>query len=264
MEQKNLIMGTISYYRWEDIKPFFKSLEKTGFSGEVTIFIEYVDEKTKKRLKNLNYKVNMVPFQRVGLEKIFIINDYRYYLYHNFLNENSDRYNNILLTDVRDVYFQADPFNANWSSDAITVAKECLNVSDEFWNTKWILKKYGSHIYSSLQDKTILCSGTTFGSAILISQYINKMVESLFYGEYHPMSDQAVHNYLIYSRKIEPVIFADNYQGPIMTLGLENEWNIKINQDRKVLLNNGDVAPILHQYDRKEFLKNLLKDEISS
>ena len=39
-----------------------------------------------------------------------------------------------------------------------------------------------------------------------------------------------------------------------MTLALEDDKNIMINTDNRILLKNGKIAPIVHQYDRKNDL----------
>lgn len=263
-EKKDLIMAVISNYTWEDVKPFFLSLEKSEFAGEVVLFIENINEQTQKILKDLKLDMNLIPFQRVRLENIFNICDYRHYLYLNFLESMSHCYNNVLLTDVRDVYFQMNPFHAHWSEDCITVAKEPKMINDELWNTRWILNKFGYHIYAQLKDNIAICAGTTYGPASQILNYLKDMVFHLFYNiNYLPsmINDQAVHNYLVHTGKIKPISFSDNFNGPIMTLNLESKTKIKINNERKqVLLKNGTVAPILHQYDRHPKIVNLIRN----
>ena len=161
--KKNLILACIANYKWDQIKIFFLSLGQTGFTGEVALFIENIDLETQKILKTLNYTVNLIPLTRVGLEYTFSIVDYRYYVYYNFMVNNETLYDFVFITDVRDVYFQSDPFKATWNYDFITIAKECCEISNEIYNTRWILSKFGYHTYCFLQDKTILCSGTTLG-----------------------------------------------------------------------------------------------------
>jgi hypothetical protein len=256
--RKNLILAVATDYEWDKMKVFFLSLEQTGYTGEVALFIENINQKIEEMLKRLNFTVNLIPFQRVGLEYTFAINDYRYYLYYNYMVNNESNYKDVLLTDIRDVFFQSDPFKENWKRDSITVAKESCEISKEIYNTRWILTKFGYHIYYFLQNKTILCSGTTYGSSKLIIKYLKEMNAALFYNGYFSLSDQAVHNYLVYIEKIKPVSFSDNETGPIMTVALEDENNIVINENDQILLMNGKVASIVHQYDRKSSLVKMI------
>ncbi|MDM5316175.1 hypothetical protein QUF49_09235 [Fictibacillus sp. b24] len=256
--RKNLILAVVTDYDWDKMGVFFLSLEQTGYTGEVTLFIENINQETQEMIKKLNIAVNLIPIQRVGLEYIFAINDYRYYLYYKFMVENESNYKDVLLTDIRDVFFQSDPFKEDWKRDSITVAKECCEISKEIYNTRWILTKFGYHIYNSLQNKTILCSGTTYGPSKQIIKYLKEMNAALFYNGYFSLSDQAVHNYIVYSEKIKPVSFSDNKTGPIMTVALEDENNLVINEKDQILLMNGKVASIVHQYDRKSSLANMI------
>ncbi|WHX98455.1 hypothetical protein [Neobacillus sp. DY30] len=258
-QKKDLILTTMVKYEWETVKPFFKSLERTGFSGEVVIFFNQVDKNTRRAIKMLNIYVTLIPFSQKGLESIFYIADYRYYLFNNFLKKYGYRYNNVLLSDVRDVIFQIDPFKANWKSDSITVAKEAKLLKENLWNTRWVLSKFGNYIYNQLQNEPIICAGTTYGPTNQILHYFNQMIHYLFYTDYVLNTDQAVHTYIVHTGKINPVTFSDNHHGPIMTLELENESDIKINENKQILLKNGDIAPIVHQFDRYPHLTNLVK-----
>jgi len=257
-------MALASYYSWEDLKPFFLSLEKTGYDGDVVLFIDHIDEYTQMKLTNLNINMILIPYQLTGLLNVFHMPDYRYYLYLNYLESNNYRYKNVLLTDVRDVYFQVNPSQVPWAVGCITVAKEAVKIKDEFWNTRWILTKFGHHVYSQLEEETVICSGTNFGPVDQIVSYLKEMVHYLFFIDYYRVivNDQAVHNYLVHTKKISPIAFGDNEIGPIMTLSFENDANIKMNEHHQILLKNGTVAPILHQYDRKPNLVSLIRNSI--
>jgi hypothetical protein len=263
-QQKDLIMALVSYYSWEDLKPFFLSLRNTGYDGDIVLFINHIDDYTQWTLKNTGLNITLIPYEQTGLLNVFQMPDYRYYLYLNYLESNSYRYKNILLTDVRDVYFQVNPSHVPWAEGGITVAKEAVKIKDEFWNTRWILTRYGHYVYSQLEEETVICSGTTWGPADQIVTYLKKMVHYLFFIDYYRaiVNDQAVHNYLVHTKKIEPIAFADNENGPIMTLSFEDDANIKINEHNQILLKNGAVAPILHQYDRKPHLVSLIRNSI--
>lgn len=261
--KKDLIMGAISYFSLENITLFFRSLEQTGFSGEVVIFIENLEQQTQDVLRDVKINVKLIPIQRTGSENDFLINDYRYSLYYNFLLAEGKRFNNILLTDVRDVFFQTNPFQENWSKESITVTKEPLFIHQEYnFNAPWILKKFGPEVLSAIQHQPILCSGTIFGPTEFIIDLLKEMSHVLFDNEYVPLSDQSSLNYLVHTGIIKPVAYSDNENGPIMTLALENQ--IKFNQDNQVLLRNGHIASILHQYNRHDHLDKLLKSHFSN
>jgi hypothetical protein len=260
--RKDLIMGAVSNIPLESIKLFFKSLEQTGFSGETVLFIENIENQTQEILKDLKLDVKLITFQRVGSESNFMIHDYRYSLYYKFLLGEGHRFNNILLTDVRDVFFQTNPFLENWSKDSITVTKEALLIHQDMnWNGPWILTKFGHEVFSTIQHQPILCSGTIFGPTKFMIDFLKEMTHVLFDNGYVRLSDQSSLNYLVHTGIIKSVAYSDNENGPIMTLCWEKQINI--NQDNQVLLKNGNIASILHQYDRHDHLIKLLRSKIT-
>ncbi|MDQ0246212.1 hypothetical protein J2S09_003816 [Bacillus fengqiuensis] len=261
-QKKDLIMGAISNIPLENIKIFLKSLEQTGFTGETVLFIENIDNQTQEIIKDFKLNVKLIPIQRVGSERNFMIHDYRFSLYYKFLLVEGNRFNNILLTDVRDVFFQTNPFLENWSKDSITVTKEAWLIRQEInWNVQWILTKFGHKVLSAIQHQPILNAGTIFGPTKFMIDYLKELTHVLFDNEYVPISDQSSLNYLVHTGIIKPVAYSDNENGPIMTLALENQINI--NQDNQVLLKNGNSASILHQYDRHGHLIDLLRSKIT-
>jgi hypothetical protein len=260
--RKDLIMGAISNLPLVDIKLFFKSLEQTGFTGETVLFFENTDNKVQEFLKDLNLDVTLIPIQRVGSESNFRIHDYRFSLYYKYLLEEGHRFNNILLTDVRDVFFQTNPFLESWSQDSITVTKEAWLIHQENkYNVLWIRTKFGDEVLSAIQHQPILCAGTIFGPTKFIIEFLKEMTHVLFDNGYVPISDQSSLNYLVHTGIIKSVSYSDNENGPIMTLHLEKQINT--NQDNQVLLKNGNAASILHQYDRYDHLIKLLKSKIT-
>ena len=50
MRKKNLIMGIIQNYDFEDLKAFIVSIRKTSFEGDIILFIKDIDKLTQKKL----------------------------------------------------------------------------------------------------------------------------------------------------------------------------------------------------------------------
>ncbi|MEI9865262.1 MAG: hypothetical protein WDN00_12070 [Limisphaerales bacterium] len=59
---KLLIMGLLTGLTLEQVKPFFLSLEKTGYRGDVCLFVADLDPATLFFLRA--QRVNLVPFQK--------------------------------------------------------------------------------------------------------------------------------------------------------------------------------------------------------
>lgn len=258
-QTKDLIMGMVMNYDWNMIEPFFVSLQKSGFSGDVVIFVSNIGGAVQQKLQD--YGVTIMPFQRVGLEQIISPNDYRYYLYLTYLQNHKDKYRFVLLTDVRDVIFQTAPFPWYLPPDKISVAVESRQkaIWDDACNTRWILTKFGPHIFHDLCGYPSICSGTTFAPAHLMGSYLEKMISCIFLqGGYFQLIDQGVHNYLLYTNQVGPAAFVDNNAGIFLTLGLEDKDQIAINPQGKIVTKSNTVAPVVHQYDRHKELIELV------
>jgi len=63
LQKKNLILGTITHYKFHVIKPFFSTLRSTGYSGDVVLFHSNIPLHTVKRLRERG--VILVPFGSV-------------------------------------------------------------------------------------------------------------------------------------------------------------------------------------------------------
>src|SRR6516225_5236962 len=62
----NLILGQAYNYNFEQLAPFVLSLRRTGYTGEVVLFVNKVDDDTQKRLRE--HGVEVRPFHDCGPE----------------------------------------------------------------------------------------------------------------------------------------------------------------------------------------------------
>lgn len=81
--------------------------------------------------------------------------------------------------------------------------------------------------------------------------------------KYPEAVDQSVVNYLIYHEKILKdciKITSDEY-GPVITLGLNEGKKIHLDSDNNILNYRGQIASIVHQYDRHRNVKRVIKNK---
>ena len=131
--------------------------------------------------------------------------------FHNIEHQNHNYkkyYGRIMLTDLRDVYFQKNPFNELPSH---TEMKNTLMVFEEYprkiidqrWNREWIRTARGRNALKEIGEiNNVLCSGTTIGGYNAIATYLIHMIRSF---DESPQCnhvtgcDQGHHNFLVYS-----------------------------------------------------------------
>ena len=102
----------------------------------------------------------------------------RYFAYLQFLARHREHYDNVMLSDLRDVVFQSDPFGRPLPAD-IVFARERRRIAEERINRNWIADVYGDAAADNLRDFEVSCSGTTFGTAAGMLRYLVAMTTEL-------------------------------------------------------------------------------------
>lgn len=174
----------------------------------------------------------------------------RYAEYLKYIQNCASDADYILLSDVRDVIFQDDPFKHKFTFELETFQEaEHLCINAEPFNQRWIANLYGQDMLRAIGEQTISCSGTTMGTRNGILRYLQAMTAELA-RHTRPLGshDQGVHNYLLYNNGLDPVEIYANGVGPVLTLGGEKE--LRRDSQGRLLNTDGCVAPVVHQYDR--------------
>ena len=66
----------------------------------------------------------------------------RYFNYLNFLARHGELYANVMISDLRDVFFQSDPFAAPLPADIVFAQERCL-IGASPVNSRWIEVAFG-------------------------------------------------------------------------------------------------------------------------
>ena len=165
----------------------------------------------------------------------------------------SHSYTRVLLSDVRDVVFQSDPFEALPQSGlCVGIETDKYTLGSEYWNSRWMRSTYGQEQLRAVADNPVSCSGVTFGDGESMRTYLDAMI-----AEFLTMPlpacwlgcDQAPHNFLLWTGTIGQAEQMRPLESPIATLNAIEPDELEI---RGGLLRNrdGDVASIVHMYDR--------------
>lgn len=182
----------------------------------------------------------------------------RYGHYLHYLETQAPAADYVMLSDVRDVVFQDDPFKHFNSIRAgsqpsaelhVVLEAEHVTIGNEPFDSRWIRNLYGTKTLMQFHDKPVSCSGTTMGTAKGMRRYLAAMGREIA-AQTRPLGshDQGIHNYLLWSRRLDPVTVHANGYGPVLTLGLEK----RVVKDKagRLLNCNGECVPVVHQYDR--------------
>ena len=255
--KKNVILGIIQRYSIDTILPFFKSFIKANFRNcDIVIFVRNVP----KIIINYLNSIGVIVIRISNKYKNIRIINLRWKMYIDFLIKNKYKYKLVLHCDVRDTFFQKDIFKYYENHEpflGVAIEDGTLN---ESLNKKWIVDFAGDKIHEKIKKERIICIGSIWGT-------IDKFLEFSIYFwnkliKYPAFIEQGIANYIFYYEKKfkNYLIKSDNY-GPIMTLSLTKKEKIKIDSNDNILNFKGEIAAVIHQYDRKKHLVIKVKNK---
>ncbi|NDB79253.1 hypothetical protein EB155_05245, partial [archaeon] len=250
-----IILGCITKYKPEDIKPYVESIEQSGYSGKKIMMVYDVPQETIDYLKSKGWELygNQLQ-QHIILQRFRDI----YKLLESFPNEI------IIWTDVKDVIFQTDP--TNWieqnKTKPILAFSECITFKDD----EWACVNSGTSFpmeWEWLQHLPSYCAGTIVGdSEYLRDLFISIYRWSLTTSNPEQLSDQAAFNVLINLSQFKDIVQkVEQEEGFVTQLGTvlvkKDHFGDKLLEptplvDSNFIVKNqkGEVFPLVHQYDR--------------
>jgi hypothetical protein len=180
----------------------------------------------------------------------------RHFVYASYLEKTPADY--VLLSDVRDVYFQRDPFEHPPRSEfEVYLEAAHMTIDACQYNRQWLRDLAGADAAVQFAAKPISCAGTVLGTLGGVRRYLGLMTRHILAAE-RPMgpSDQGMHNYLLWTGGLDPVTIGANGHSTIYTAG--NEKTVDLNGDHNVINFDGAVPAVVHQYDRHRALASLV------
>jgi hypothetical protein len=267
MKDRHVVMGLVSGYPLYYIRPFFTSLFRTGFNGDVVIFMHNLKRETEEFLDRngvvcIPYE-NDWPFSKevrvewpTQSEKIALSpNSLRYLLYYAFLKENAARYDKVMISDVRDVYFQKNPFEYKYEPGlSVFYEDEGTTIGMQKYNKFWIENGFGVEMLNEVFTNPISCSGVTIGDTPAMLKYFETMIPYIVSIPNIQGLDQGIHNVLLHRNLIPQVAKYYDDEGPVSTISEFKPKN-KVNLSHGTVLGrSGKPVNIVHQYDRHDRL----------
>lgn len=275
MGKKDLIIGGFTNYDYSKLKPWVESIDDVGFTGDKVLVVGNTDLETIQELTKREFK--LIQMQNMNIP----IHVARFLYIYDYLRQNHEKYDNVITTDVKDVYFQENPIP--WMNlilnekIKIIVGSEGIRYKDESWGDENLKQCYGEYVYEIFKNNEIYNVGVLAGK----SEYIKDLVFNIFTNATNrpiPIVDQAVFNVLINTKPYSDCIyFAKQETGWACHAGTTVDPS-KIERFRPnltekepyfkngiVYASSGIPFHIVHQYDRvpewNTFIQNKYKQD---
>ena len=260
---KYTIVGCITRYGVEQIKPFVESIEKSGFSGDKLMLVYEITQDTIDYLNDKGWiLIQSEPQQHIILQRFRDM----YMLLQTYESDI------IIWVDVKDIVFQKDPTEwlNKWMRRDILAFSESLKFGDE----EWARLNAGTSFpmeWQSLQHEEIYCAGTIVGKKEAIRDlFIDIYRWSLTTANPQQLADQAAYNILIHMYQWkDKVQFVKQQEGFAAQLHLKlkkgdilpyTEELPTIDGD-EIKNSKGELYTLVHQYDRNEELKKIIENK---
>jgi hypothetical protein len=198
---------------------------------------------TAGRERDSHTRWERLEFSLEGLQSL------RYKHYYDVIERMAADADQILLTDVRDVLFQADPFDPDVAELEVVLEDPSMTLDDQPNNRRWLAGLYGPDVLVALRGLTASCSGTVAGQRAGILRYLAEMRAAISWRR-RPLGshDQGIHNYLLRNGQFGEPLIVENGSGRVLTMG--GMTRVRERSDGTVLNEDGSVPAVLHQYDR--------------
>ena len=243
------------------LTPFISSLRRYNKDCEVVIFCENLSQETHSFLIQNN--VTLVPFRASDYGLEFNIHNSRHFaildwLLHRLKEEHLP--NQLMLTDIRDVVFQSDPFGEKIESIEFFLEHNTPSIGRCVANSSWIKRCFGKDELDKLFDKTISCSGTIFATGFDAIKYLMLMQKFLLSFDNDTKSticDQGIHNYILYKSLLSNIVVKENGDR-VLTVGYVPADEMYITNSNIFYGPNLLKPAVVHQWDRNPVAHNMI------
>jgi hypothetical protein len=282
------VMGMATNLHIYAFKTFVGSLRNSGFQGHIILIVENLGDGAKEYLESQNVTMKFLKqtnctfdpsasTRKKNEEDMHHVERYtcadpypslklrwgRFALLRDYLRDCRECAGPVLVTDVRDTFFQRDLFGPDAPPvEGLQVFEEHPSQRTTHWITQGPIEECKK---IKIFDRVMLCSGTTIGTRQAMLDYLGAMVQEMQEWMSQPdcccqsMSgdDQSIHNWLYYEGKLGPHVTAvPNAQGLVNTVGVMGSRIHDAKRDRGIALGMTEGDALDKPYTSQEDVAN--------
>jgi hypothetical protein len=250
-DARRLVLGAAVGFPIAKVRVFVESLRQVGYGGDVVMLVGPFQFRLKAYLRRFGVK----PVSSLCTRKLTgPIHAYRFEKFAGIAAAAAGRYDQILVSDVRDVVFQKHPFEGIGATgchfflegDNRIIAEEAVNLS-------WMRKFLPPDEVERIGTRRVSCCGVVMGDATTMTDYLRRIA-----GYLHALplrlrreggADTVFHNRMAHlTGEVACDLVENNVH--VATMGLEGSEAYRAGEDGLIHTASGHLPAILHQYDR--------------
>src|SRR5262249_30602553 len=169
---RRLVLGAAIGFDVAQVRVFVESL-RANYTGDVLLLIRWPGRRVARYLKSRGVNVIRV-FQTRSFTRS--VHARRYAIYLDYLRTQASRYDQVMMSDVRDVVFQRNPFDGIVSPKCHFYLEGAVRIiRDDPTNWRWVRGCFSAADAERLAGRRISCSGITIGGTAAIIAYLERM-----------------------------------------------------------------------------------------
>jgi hypothetical protein len=251
-DRRRLVLGAAIGFDVAQVRVFVESL-RAHYAGDVLLLIRWPGLRVARYLNSRGVNVIRM-FQTRSFTRS--VHARRYAIYLDYLRARLARYDQVMMSDVRDVVFQRNPFDGIASPKCHFYLESAgRTIGEDPTNARWVRGCFSAAEAERLAACRISCSGITIGGTAAIVAYLEQMVARIrvvpwrIYRRIGHGYDQAIHNYLVHvDSAIDGIVIENNRH--IATMALEPRAFYRLDREALIYGPDDHLFPICHQYDR--------------
>ena len=251
-DRRRLVLGAAIGFDVEQVWIFVESL-RAHYAGDVLLLIRWPGVRLARYLRSRGVDAIRV-FQTRSFTRS--VHARRYAIYLDHLRARLARYDQVMMSDVRDVVFQRHPFDGIASPKCHFFLESAgRTIGEDPTNARWVRGCFSAAEAERLAACRISCSGITIGGTAAIMAYLERMVARISgvswraYRQIGHGYDQGIHNYLVHlDAEIDGIVVENNQH--IATMALEPRAFYRLDPEALIYGPDNHLFPICHQYDR--------------
>jgi hypothetical protein len=247
----DLILGMFGAYAAATALPFLRSLRASGCDAEVVLLVHGNPPGTAAALAAAGARIEEVALAGVPADVSYNVARYAALAAHLGARPDAGR---VLVTDVRDVVFQRDPFALAAGPLHLFLEHPSKPIGACIWTSSWIRYRYGDAALPPLAARPIACSGVVGGDAAAVRDYLRvvaaELPPALRATNYMAGYDQGVVNVLAHGGRLPGLRLYEYRDTPVLHLGNTPAAGVACDEHGEVVNDAGVPVALVHQYDR--------------